>query len=377
MKHFNGKLIVLSNIVSLALLSSGSVLADSDIGETSISGVIMLDYAFQDGLTGQSEENSSEYNSEIRKARLDIKHKLRDEWSAKLQLSFDDEEQSNEIGDAYIRYSGLNQTVLTIGQFKEPFGLENMTSSKNTTFLERSMASRAFASGKNQGLMFSGAPNNMSWAVSLMEIEKEQDDTAPFAVDARFTWAPIQTSQGLLHLGGSTSLREMDGEIFEVDERIELHSSEKIIESGEIPVERMQMNGLEVAMVYEGFSLQAEYLSADIEAIESSDDMVLDGYYIQASLFLSKDQREYKKGIFSGVKPSSVDGAWELTARYSELNTREAVQGRKVTTSTLGLNYYVDKNLRLITNLLLTESSEEVNGSESGNALAFRAQYRF
>ena len=368
---------VLGCVIFVAIQANQAVAGESDVGKTRLSGVIMLDYALVEGVNRDSETNSREFNSEVRKARIDIKHQLNESWSAKLQLGFNEEDSSSEVGDAYIRYRGLNQAVLTMGQFKEPFGLENLTSSKNITFLERSMATRALSSGKNQGVMLSGSPSDFTWAFSLMEIENENKEAAPYAVDGRFTWAPINDTKQVLHLGVSTSLRKLDGEIFEIDERIELHSSEKIIESGEIEVDQMQLNALELAMVKDAFSFQAEYLSADIEATESSNDVMFDGYYLQASFFLSQDTRRYKKGVFTGVKPASHDGAWELTARYSELNTQDVAQGNKVNTTTVGLNYYYDQNVRLMTNFLHTQSSEEINGSDTGNALAFRAQYIF
>ncbi len=368
---------VLGCVIFVALQANQAAAGESDVGKTRLSGVIMLDYALVEGVNRDSETNSREFNSEVRKARIDIKHQLNESWSAKLQLGFNEEDSSSEVGDAYIRYRGLNQAVLTMGQFKEPFGLENLTSSKNTTFLERSMATRALSSGKNQGVMLSGSPSDFTWAFSLMEIENENKEAAPYAVDGRFTWAPINDTKQVLHLGVSTSLRKLDGEIFEIDERIELHSSEKIIESGEIEVDQMQLNALELAMVKDAFSFQTEYLSADIEATASSNDVMFDGYYLQASFFLSQDTRRYKKGVFTGVKPASHDGAWELTARYSELNTQDVAQGNKVNTTIVGLNYYYDQNVRLMTNFLHTQSSEEINGSDTGNALAFRAQYVF
>ena len=363
--------------VLLAVSGSKAMAQERDLGKTQVSGVIMLDYALMDGVNRDSETNSTEFNSQVRKARVDIKHQLNKDWSAKLQLSFNEEDSSSEVGDAYIRYRGFNQALVTMGQFKEPFGLENMTSSKNITFLERSMVTHALSAGKNQGVMLSGSPSDVTWAFSVMEVEHENKEAAPFAMGGRLTWAPINDQQLLVHLGGSASLRELDGEVFEIDERIEVHGSEKIIESGEIEVDQMHLSALELAIVKGAFSFQTEVLSTNIQAVDASNDVTFDGYYMQAGLFLTEDKKRYKKGVFTGVRPSSQEGAWQITARYSELNTREVSEGNKVYTTTLGLNYYYDENLRLTTNYLHNELSEEVHGSKSGNAVAFRAQYVF
>ena len=345
--------------------------------KTRISGVIMLDYALQDGINRESDESSAEFNSEIRRARLDVKHKLKKNWAAKLQIGFDEEQSSSEMGDVYIRHKNRKKVAITMGRFKEPFGLENTTSSKHITFLERAMVSKALSPGRNTGLMVAATPSNFTWAFSLMDIESQEKDSAPFSLGARLTWAPINNEWQSLHFGFSASLREMDGEVFEIKERAEIHSADKIIESGEIAVDQMQLLGVELAFLNGSFSYQGEYMSADIQAVDAGEDAVFDGFYVQAGYFLSGDTYQYKNGELVGVQPTSSEGAWELACRYSVLNTRESTEGSKLKTSTLGLNYYYDKNIRLTTNLLYSQSSEAVNASEDGAGVAFRAQYLF
>ena len=349
---------------------------DSLQSETRISGVIMLDYALQDGINREGDD-SAEFNSEIRRARLDIKHKLKKNWSAKLQIGFDEEQSSSEIGDSYIRYKRSKRVAITLGRFKEPFGLENTTSSKNITFLERAMVSNALSPGRNIGWMVAAVPSNFTWAFSLVDIESQENDSAPFALGARLTCAPINNELQTLHLGFSASLREMDGEIFEIKERAEIHSADNIIESEEIAVDKMQLLGVEMAFLDGPLSYQGEYISTDIQAVDASQDAVFDGFYVQAGYFLSRDTRQYNNGKLVSVQPTSKDGAWELAYRYSELNTRESIEGSKLQSNTLGLNYYYGKNIRLTTNLLYSRSSEAVNGSEDGTGVAFRAQYLF
>ncbi len=174
--------------------------------KTRISGVIMLDYALQDGINRESDESSAEFNSEIRRARLDVKHKLKKNWAAKLQIGFDED----------IRHKNRKKVAITMGRFKEPFGLENTTSSKHITFLERAMVSKALSPGRNTGLMVAATPSNFTWAFSLMDIESQEKDSAPFSLGARLTWAPINNEWQSLHFGFSASLREMDGEVFEI-----------------------------------------------------------------------------------------------------------------------------------------------------------------
>lgn len=381
MLSIKNKYILLFALMGLITTAQGQSLQaepyDNLQNKTRISGVIMLDYALQDGINRESDENNTEFNSEIRKARIDIKHKLKKNWSAKLQLGFDKEQSSSEIGDAYIRYKRGKKVAITLGRFKEPFGLENTTSSKQITFLERAMVSNAFSPGRNMGWMAAAAPSDFTWAFSLMDIESQEEGSAPFALSTRLTWAPINTELQTLHVGLSASLREMDGETFEIKERSEIHTADKIIESGEIAVEQMQLLAVELAFLDGSMSYQGEYMSTDIQAVDASEDAVFDGFYVQAAYFLSRDARQYKNGALEGVQPASSEGAWELACRYSELNTRESTEGSKLQTSTLGLNYYYDKNIRLTTNVVYSRASEVLNGADDGLGVAFRAQYRF
>lgn len=363
-----------SGITGLFFCST-QVLAENT---TEIGGVLMLDYSAFDGVYLNDDQNDVESDVELRRARVDLKHRMNDDWQAKLQINFDEEDSSSEIGDAYIRYSGLNGVNLTFGKMKEPFGLENQTSSKNITFLERSMATNAFAPGRNKGIEISGSPSAFTWSFGAYDVDLDDDeDSNAYAATGRLTWAVFSSQEQTLHLGLAGSWRDLDGGEFEIDERSEVHSSEKIISSGDIETDTLQLVGLEAAWVNGPLSIQSEYMSTDIQAVDRSEDGTFDGYYLQTSYFLTGESRRYKNGIFSKVKPMDTSGAWELTARYSVLNTRESSEGNKGETSTLGVNYYYDKNIRIMANLLHSEVEQEVDGEGDGNAISMRLQYVF
>ncbi len=356
-------------LLLLGVLVASDVFAN-DIETSQISGTLMFDYGF-------SNEEDQGFSSEIRRARIALKHSLNDDWQAKLQVSFDEENSTSEIGDAYVRFKGIANLNITMGKMKEAFGLENMTSSKNITFLERSMASNAFGPGKNTGLMLSGSPGNVTWSVALMDLPSETQENAPYAITSRMTWAPVQAENQMWHVGFSSSLRQLNGEEFEIDERSELHNSQKIIATGKIATEQLQLTGVEFAWLKNSWSLQGEYMSANLQAVDASEDGTFDGYYLQGSYFLNADKRRYKTGVFTGIKPNSKEGAWELTSRYSVLDTSEASEGSEVQTATLGVNYYYHDNLRLMSNVLHSQSSSQTGGDTSSNGASFRIQYLF
>ncbi len=56
----------------------------------------------------------------------------------------------------YIRYNGLDFGTITLGQFKQEFGLDQMISSKYRTFIERAMVSTYFTPGRRIGVGLTG-----------------------------------------------------------------------------------------------------------------------------------------------------------------------------------------------------------------------------
>ena len=71
-------------------------------------------------------------------------------------------------------------------------------------------------------------------------------------------------------------------------------------------------------------------------------------------------------------RPKVVDkGLWELTARYDSAENKD-VPNREVNTWILGMNYYVNANLRYMFNY--TKGDNQVTGDETGQ-YAVRAQF--
>ena len=116
-------------------------------------------------------------------------------------------------------------------------------------------------------------------------------------------------------------------------------------------------------------------------------DLEGDGYYIQGAWTITGEQRGYKTkgGYFGGIKPKGPMGAWELVARYEEIDVeyggiigpnvarvREDSEAEKML---LGLNWYANKNIRFMLNYIDADSSGRSN--VDGDAISLRAQYAF
>ena len=62
-----------------------------------------------------------------------------------------------ELEDFYVDITKARLASLRVGQYKAPFGQQELTSSGSQQFVDRSLASEAFAPGRDQGLDLFGA----------------------------------------------------------------------------------------------------------------------------------------------------------------------------------------------------------------------------
>lgn len=114
----------------------------------------------------------------------------------------------------------------TFGHMKEPFSLENLTSSTYTTFMERSLATRAISPSRNIGVSAAGIARSerITWAAgafintgsfsSQRQALDRLSDANGYDVTGRITWLPQYENSGrrLFHLGMSYSHRFRDDE---------------------------------------------------------------------------------------------------------------------------------------------------------------------
>ena len=118
--------------------------------EMRIGGLIQSDYLMF--------QNSYPINSDfdIRRARLFLEGRLFSDFSYRLEAELEGSSSSNRLIDAYINYDAVPWLQVRMGQFKEPFSFEQLTSDKNLVFTERSFGFY-LTPGRDVGLMLHGS----------------------------------------------------------------------------------------------------------------------------------------------------------------------------------------------------------------------------
>ncbi|MDF1588871.1 MAG: porin [Gammaproteobacteria bacterium] len=308
--------------------------------------------------------------TEIRRARLYLEGTMYSDWGYKLQYDFASTGANGKgIADAYIDYNGFDDLQLRVGNFKDPFSLQEQTSSKFTSFTERALPS-AFAAGRHIGVMASTKQQHWSLAggvfgdsltatnTSTTGTKHENDEG--WGLGARATFAPVNEKTKVIHLGLGLNYRDTGGlGTTSFSQQAETHiSGINIVNTGTITgVSDFLKVGAEVATVMGPFSAQAEYITTSVSRNNASD-LDFNGWYAQAGYFFTGESRNYKKGAFGSITPkASVGeggiGAWELGLRYSTVDLTDAdITGGEADSVTLGVNWYATPTLRFSANYI-------------------------
>lgn len=367
MRRFAG-FAVIAHLLAIAI----SAHAEDAYPTIEIGGRAQLDYAFYDDDLRELGDGG-----EVRRARLFAAGALADKWSYKAQFDFAGGDVATK--DLYLAYTGLDAGTVTIGQFKQPLSLENLTSSKYLTFVERALPT-GLASDRRLGVGFGRTSDRYSFAVSVygQEVDEEGLDEG-LGAGARLAYTPVRTDDNLLHLGIAGAWEEAPDstDTIRLRARPESHvTSVRLMDTGTMTgVEDLTRAGLEVAWVHGPFSLQGEYLGVDVNRQDG--EFSGDGWYVFGSWILTGESRPYKSGAFGRVKPRGNDGAWELALRYSTLDFDDGgISGGEEDNLTLGLNYYVTSHLKFQGNYTRVESTRD-GVSDDPNVLQFRVAYDF
>jgi len=353
--------------------TGGGIEVQSNDGAFSaeLGGRLMVDYAHY-------KEDTVPLGSgtELRRARLDLEGTMYGNWGYELSVDFSDSSQEVEVKDAYIAYNSLSDYSILIGHYKEPFSLEEQTSSKYITFMERALPN-AFAPGRNIGIGYATHWEKSSFAAGVfgeaVDDGADSEDDEGWALTARATHAPWASKRKALHLGLAASRREPD-ESREVkfSERPESHVTDvKYVNTGKITDVGYYVSlGAELAWVAGPLSLQGEYMQTTVSRTTATDDPVISGWYAYASYFLTGESRRYKakSGKFSKIKPGSNTGAWEIALRHSQLNLNDVdITGGEERITTLGLNWYIKSNIRLMLNY--SQVKNDLNADDDGDVI--------
>jgi phosphate-selective porin OprO/OprP len=410
-------------------LSNGRLGFKSRDGSTSIQfeGRMHLDWANYSQKTPAIDNRPAEVRdlnsgTNIRRARLgvsgtfakDFEFALIGEWGASGT-------ESSSLDEASLAWKGWKPFSVKIGAFKPSGALDEATSDNDVKFIERATAASlqaSLAGGTARKGIEIGATGERYLVRAALTGEvygnSEQSDEQT-GITARVAGRPIANEDMDLHLGvnaafivepaqNAAAANANARQSFRLRDRPELRvDSDRLIDTGDVPITGAQSYGLEAALRYKGFLVQGEYVTFALDRRNvfgpAPADVDFESYYVQASYVLTGESFSYNtsRGGWSGVrpranfKPGSAPGAWEIAVRYSVTDLNDAprtgpigagdIRGGEQEILTIGLNWYLNRNVRFLFNYLNVDIDRlNAAGTAIGqrfDAYAVRTQFTF
>lgn len=308
-----------------------------------------------------------------------------------------------------------------IGQWKQPYSLETVSSFRYQTFMERSVLFQTFEPFRHIGIgTYNYAEDEMTtWAASVFKTGNDQfgddiGDNAGISVAGRMTHLPYYEAADdgslyYLHLGGSFWHGNPSNDLFRYATIPEFfvgafgaaapgtskvgvptisNGTPPFVDTGTFPTNNFTHFGGEVCWVQGPVSVQSEASLAIVNPKGNLAQMHYKGAYTQVSYFLTGESRPYDKkaGAIDRVKPLNnfrTDtgcgwGAWELAGRWSYIDLNDGdINGGRLTDWTAGLNWYINPYTKFQLNYIKSFVANPTFGHSYANIFGARAQIDF
>jgi len=328
----------------------------------------------------------------MRRVRLAAKAQVTKNWYGEVDVNF-----ANgvfELEDAYVMYSGLKGFEFKAGNFKEDFSMDQTTTSRYSTFMERPMVVQMFAPSRHIGIQaqwigvdwfrisFGASWQLIDNADTRLNVEEfnKQGKGMGTNFTGKVVWMP-KDFLGIdrLHIGyngsyrhakktddnvdGATALgRGYEGNYFSTRNSTAI-SRLKFISVEYYGVKYDYLHGAEFAGYKDGFRFQSECIMnhsvMDPEHPRLSKHKLAKetkffwGYYLQASymLFGGKQRYDVTQSEFTQPTRGRSWGDIEVMARwdYVNLNSQELYGGAGQNLA-LGMVYHVNNNVKIMLN---------------------------
>jgi phosphate-selective porin OprO and OprP len=272
------------------------------------------------------------FGNELRRARLGVEGAIPGGFSYVLELDFAD--NAVEITDATLAYRASEHAAITIGQHNNFQSLDELTSSRFGSFIERAAFTDAFGFERRVGLsaVWSDGPLLVQAGVftdNIADLDNDENDSR--GVDARIVYAP-RSGETQLHFGASGHYRS-SGDLFDAGETVRyrqrplVHFTDtRFISTPALRVEDETSYGLEAAVIRGPFHAAAEAhrLRADTPGASPT----FFGGYAEIGYYLTGETRGYRGGRFDrtsvrrpvGGGADGGAGAFQIVFRYDRLD---------------------------------------------------------
>lgn len=372
---------------------------ERDLFELRIGGLLQVDYRY---FSYDSDADPDKNKFDIRRARLLLTGHLYRRFFYKFQYEFQGAGSRNLL-DAYVDTRVLPFISFRVGQFKEPFSLEQYTADKDIPFAERAMG-YYLTPGRDVGLMAHASfwEDRIYYGVGIFNGDGLDDTVGGDSDSPEFTgrvvYAPFR-NMGIplwngLQFGGSYSYAKADRNNVKVEVKtsglttfFNVNSAAKFNIIRE--VDSRTRYGAELAWAYGPLLLWGEYINLRFSDVRTSDaefDINLKDQYGALLWMVTGEKPTLKNGVIQAIRPlrNLWQGGWGalgLAFRYDHFDGGDATYEylvepgnsvREATAYTIALNWYLNPYLRLLINATRTQFDQPlliIKDSLTGKAI--------
>ena len=374
-----------------------------------ITGRLHLDtaaYSYNPGSTATAPQSAND-GINARRARLGLIGTFNRDWEYAFIVDAGGTPDGTVIlNNAYVAYKGVKGLVIQGGYIDVPYTLDEAMSSNNSIFMERS-ASQVLATslggGDNRAAFGGQVFSDHYWVGAYVTgpttgLNVNHSIPQPLAATFRAVGLPINNEVATVLVGFDALYLAQTGGVtnntFTFSDRIEIRvdpATNGLLNSGTlVNVNSARVLSGEAAVQVGSFMAQGEYFDYAVQR-NGLGDLSFNGGYGQASYVLTGEKHKYSSsaGAFGGINPvrpvnfgTGDLGAWELAVRYSYANLNDAnIRGGELKSSTVGLNWYVNQNMRFMFNWIHGEVAKSntagLNNGAEYDVFAMRTQVAF
>ena len=259
--------------ITISTTGGGIKVKSSKGNEFKIGGRLMYDYdSYDDFWDGEDAEEN-----EIRRSRITLSGKSGKNWSYKFTTNIDHEDEGASVDTGYLKYSSKPMYAM-LGKYKRPGMLEERTSSKWISTIERSIINELSGAviGKPDfgGISVGFATKGdmpMSGVVGVYDDEVEEDDGGDvYGVGARFSIMPKLSDDSFIHAGASFYTVDYKGNTHRMRTRMGVHTTGRPFETNSHESDDIDQFGVELAYVNGPFSLQGEFMNVESDGTNNN-----------------------------------------------------------------------------------------------------------
>lgn len=347
--------------------------------------------------------------ADIRRARLNAKGNLAENVSYMVDIDFAFLNRTN-LADVWLQ---LDETLpwgdVRIGYFRQPVGLDALTSVTETTFMERNLTT-ALVPFRQIGIQLHHAASNLRSTRSISAYRFPTDfrggyvgDNGGYGIAGRWTCLPFWKGQSdrLFHFGSAFTFADPGNDLVRYASPPEFFMIENggaffappavpsstplFVNTGAVDANNFGMLTTEVAGVRGAMHYQAETVFLTVNTIGTGRAQFF-GSSAQIGYFLTGEVKPYnhKSGVLSRITPRCPVkkcqgiGAWEAAARWSYLDLNDdTIQGGRLNDLTLGVNWYWNRHTRFQLNYIKAFLDAPDFGDSNADIVALRAQIDF